>query len=386
MSGCDPSPPLQSLKILDFSTLLPGPYGSMLLADLGAEVLHIESPNRPDLARITPPFAGKESALHCYINRNKKSISLDLKQSEAVNKVKQLIVEYDILIEQFRPGVMDRLGLGYDQLKTINPQLVYCSITGYGQSSPYQQRAGHDINYLALAGIADNSRRKEQPPVPPSVQIADVAGGSLHSVIGILTAVVARQTTGAGQHIDISMADCAFALNALAGSGFLGAGVEPKPEQQILNGGSFYDFYQTRDGRFLSVGCLEPKFLQTFCQLIDKPELISLASNPQPTAQQQIKTILTELFLTEELAYWQQLFATADVCIEPVLTFAESCEHPHFKNRQMIVEVASQQGKQKQMACPIKFSNAHARYQSVGRSLGEDNQWLTNKLFSTSQK
>ncbi|MCX4029546.1 CoA transferase [Endozoicomonas sp. SM1973] len=383
MPDTSPVLPLQSLKILDFSTLLPGPYGSMLLADLGANVLHIESPNRPDLARVTPPFVGKITALHAYINRNKKSVTLDLKQPDAVKTVKQLIMEYDIIIEQFRPGVMTRLGLDYEQLKIVNPQLIYCSITGYGQSSPYQQRAGHDINYLALTGIADASRRKDQPPTPASVQIADVAGGSLHSVIGILAAVVARQTTGLGQHIDISMADCAFALNALAGSGFLGAGIEPKPEQQILNGGSFYDYYQTRDGRYLALGCLEPKFLQSFCQLIDKPELMTLANNPQPAAQQQMKAILTGLFLTEDLAYWQQRFATEDVCIDPVLTVAEACEHPHFKSRQMVVEVDTNEGKQRQMACPIKFSNAKAHYQHIGRTLGADNQWLTDKLNSS---
>lgn len=371
--------PLQTLKIVDFSTLLPGPYGSMLLADLGADVLHIESPSRPDLARLTPPFVGKESTLHSYINRNKKSITLDLKQTAAIDTIKQLIMEYDIVIEQFRPGVMTRLGLDYNQLKELNPALIYCSITGYGQTSPYQQRAGHDINYLALAGIADASRRKGQPPVPQSIQVADVAGGSLHGVIGILAAVIARQATGEGQHIDISMADCAFALNALAGSGFLAAGVEPKPEQQVLNGGSYYDYYQTRDGFFLAVGCLEPTFLQHFCQTIDKQEWMSLASNPQPDAQQQFKVMLTDMFLTQDLAYWQQLFADTDVCVEPVLTFAEACEHPHFQSRQMIVEIKSQTGTQQQLACPIKFSHSKPQYQHAGRHLGSDNRWLADK-------
>lgn len=377
--------PLKSLKVIDFSTLLPGPYGSMLLADLGADVLHIESPTRHDYIKSIPPFTGKLSALHCYINRNKKSICLNLKLPDDVIKAKQLIREYDILIEQFRPGVMSRLGLGYNDLKAINPKLIYCSITGYGQTGPYQKRAGHDINYLALSGIADISRRTEQPPVPQGVQIADLAGGSLHSIIGILAAIIARQVTGEGQYIDISMADCAFALNKMAGSSFLGAGIELKPEQQVLNGGSFYDYYQTRDGRFIAVGCLEPKFMQRFFQLINKPELIELARNPEPASQQQVKTILTKLFLSKSFAYWQQLFATADVCVEPVLTFAEACDHSHFKARNMVINVPDHQGNQKQLACPIKFSNASAHYQYIGRLLGEDNSWLVNKLKTFSK-
>ncbi|MBL4795504.1 MAG: CoA transferase, partial [Pseudomonadales bacterium] len=146
--------PLSSLKVLDFSTLLPGPYASMILADLGAEVLRVESPTRTDLIRFMPPFKGKTSASHAYLNRNKKSIALNLKQPEAIDIIKKLVKEYDIVIEQFRPGVMDRLGIGYDTLSKINPSLIFCSITGYGQTGPYRDRAGHDINYLSLAGIS----------------------------------------------------------------------------------------------------------------------------------------------------------------------------------------------------------------------------------------
>ena len=180
---------LSDVKILDLSTLLPGPYASMMLADLGAQVLRVDSPTRVDLVRELPPKIGDSSAAHQYLNRSKKSIALDLKQPEAIEIIKSLVKEYDVVLEQFRPGVMDRLGIGYKALKSINPKLIYCAITGYGQTGPYKDRAGHDLNYLAIAGISSYSKRKAQSPIPQGIQIADIAGGSLHSVIGILTAL-----------------------------------------------------------------------------------------------------------------------------------------------------------------------------------------------------
>lgn len=190
--------PLASLKVLDFSTLLPGPFASLLLADMGAEVLRIESPTRMDLLRVLPPHDQGVSASHAYLNRNKRSLALDLKQPEALEVIKQLLQDHDIVLEQFRPGVMDRLGLGYEDLKAINPKLIYVSITGYGQTGPYKDRAGHDINYLALAGLSSYTGRADSGPVPLGMQVADVAGGSLHGVIGLLAAVIARQQTGQG--------------------------------------------------------------------------------------------------------------------------------------------------------------------------------------------
>ncbi|MFT7111188.1 MAG: alpha-methylacyl-CoA racemase, partial [Psychrobacter glaciei] len=223
--------PLSSLKVLDFSTLLPGPYATLMMADMGAQVLRIESPTRPDLVRALPPMdISGHSAAHSYLNRNKKAMALDLKNPEALGIIHALIAEYDVVVEQFRPGVMARLGLDYPSLKKINPKLIYCSITGYGQTGPLKDRAGHDINYLALSGIADYSRRKNQKPVPQAVQIADIAGGSHHAVMGVLAAVIQRSQTGEGQHLDISMTDCAFSLNAMFASGMLGGEVEPLAE------------------------------------------------------------------------------------------------------------------------------------------------------------
>ncbi|HEY4714061.1 MAG TPA: CaiB/BaiF CoA-transferase family protein, partial [Aquirhabdus sp.] len=196
-----PNALLSGLKILDFSTLLPGPFATLMLADMGADVIHIESPSRMDLVRIMPPYADGQATAHAYLNRNKRSVAMDLKDPSNINKIKQLVAEYDIIVEQFRPNVMARLGLDYETLSKINPRLIYCSITGYGQTGSHKDRAGHDINYISLSGIAGHSGRVNGLPPAMGIQIADVAGGSLHGVIGILAAVIERHTSGLGQHI-----------------------------------------------------------------------------------------------------------------------------------------------------------------------------------------
>ena len=363
--------PLASLKVLDFSTLLPGPFASLLLADMGAEVLRIESPTRMDLLRVLPPHDRGVSASHAYLNRNKRSLALDLKRPEALEVVRQLLQEHDILLEQFRPGVMERLGLGYEALKAINPRLIYVSITGYGQTGPYKDRAGHDINYLALAGLASQTGRRDQGPLPLGIQAADIAGGSLHGVIGLLAAVIARQHSGQGQHLDISMTDCVFSLNAMAGAGYLACGVEPGMEQQALNGGSFYDYYRSRDGRWLSVGSLEPVFMQQLCQALGRPELAALGLSPVPEQQQALKQALQIEFEKHDFAELCQLFAGLDACVEPVLSLAEAVQHPQLQARQLVSQVPREDGSlQAQIACPLKFSQGLPEPRHIGARLG----------------
>lgn len=363
--------PLSSLKVLDFSTLLPGPFASLLLADMGAEVLRIESPTRMDLVRVLPPFDGDSSTSHAYLNRNKRSLALDLKNPAALAVVHRLVAEYDIVLEQFRPGVMDKLGLGYEALKAINPRLIYVSITGYGQTGPYKDRAGHDLNYLALSGLASYTGRRDTGPLPLGMQVADIAGGSLHGVIGLLAAVIARQSTGQGQHVDISMTDCAFSLHAMAGAGYLGAGVEPAMENQALNGGSFYDYYRTRDGRWLSVGSLEPQFMQQFCAVIGRPELASRGLSPKPEEQKALKREIEIEIEKHDLAEWRQRFAAVDACVEPVLKLSEAVEHPQLQARGLVTEVPrAGQPAQRQLACPIKFSAGLEEPRHVGAAVG----------------
>ncbi len=373
------SGPLSSLKVLDFSTLLPGPFASLLLADMGAEVLRIESPTRVDLTRVLPPHVDGVSASHAYLNRNKRSISLDLKAPAAIEVVKQLVRDYDIVLEQFRPGVMDRLGLGYEDLKAINPKLIYVSITGYGQTGPYRDRAGHDINYLALAGVASHTGRAASGPLPLGMQVADIAGGSLHGVIGLLAAVVQRQSTGLGQQVDISMTDCAFSLNAMAGAAYLTAGVEPSMEGNALNGGSFYDYYCSRDGQWFSVGSLEPQFMQQLCAALGRPELASLGLRPDK--QVELKGALRSEFEKRDAAEWREVFAGLDACVEPLLSFSEAVEHPQNKARELVVDVP-REGKsaQRQLAHPIKFSSSIPSPRHIGAALGEHNQEVLQAL------
>lgn len=363
--------PLASLKVLDFSTLLPGPFASLLLADMGAQVLRVESPTRMDLVRVLPPHDDGVSASHAYLNRNKRSIALDLKRPEAVEVVKQLVREYDIVLEQFRPGVMDKLGVGYEALKAINPRLIYVSITGYGQTGPYRDRAGHDINYLALAGVASYTGRRDTGPLPLGVQLADIAGGSLHGVMGLLAAVIHRQQTGEGQQVDISMTDCAFSLNGMAGAGYLACGVEPGMEAQALNGGSFYDYYRTRDGRWFSVGSLEPQFMQQFCAAIGRPELATRGLSPKAEDQRLLKREIAIEFEKRDFADWCERFAAVDACVEPMLPLSEAVEHPQIQARGLVTEVPRGDGRsQRQMACPIRFSAGLPAPKHIGVAAG----------------
>ncbi|WP_369303018.1 CaiB/BaiF CoA transferase family protein [Pseudomonas sp. N2-5-1-1] len=381
------SGPLASLKVLDFSTLLPGPFASLMLADMGAEVLRIESPTRVDLLRVLPPHDQGTSASHAYLNRNKRSLALDLKQAEALEIVRGLVKDYDIVLEQFRPGVMERLGLGYAALKAINPRLIYVSITGYGQTGPYKDRAGHDINYLALAGIASHTGRQDSGPLPLGVQLADVAGGSLHAVVGLLAAVIARQHSGVGQHLDVSMTDCSFSLNAMAGAGYLACGVEPEWETQVLNGGSFYDYYRTRDGRWMSVGSLEPAFMQQLCAALGRPELAAQGLSPRPEQQKALKLALQVEFEKRSFEQLCELFAGVDACVEPVLSLSEAVEHPQLKARTLISQVPRGDGStQAQIACPLKFSEGLPEPRHIGAAVGAHTDEVLEELGLSAQR
>ncbi|EUB76356.1 Alpha-methylacyl-CoA racemase [Pseudomonas sp. GM41(2012)] len=379
--------PLASLKVLDFSTLLPGPFASLLLADMGAEVLRIESPTRMDLLRVLPPHDQGVSASHAYLNRNKRSLALDLKQPEALEVIKQLLQDYDIVLEQFRPGVMERLGLGYEALKAINPKLIYVSITGYGQTGPYKDRAGHDINYLALAGLASYTGHADSGPLPLGMQVADIAGGSLHGVIGLLAAVIARQQTGQGQHLDVSMTDCVFSLNAMAGAGYLACGEEPGREEQMLNGGSFYDYYRSRDGRWFSVGSLEPAFMKQLCAALGLEELETLGLSPEPALQKALKNALRIEFETHDFAELCALFATLDACVEPVLSLSEAVRHPQLKARALVTEVPRGDGTtQAQMACPLKFSDGLPEPRHIGAAIGQHTDQVLGELGYSAER
>lgn len=365
---------LKGLKILDFSTLLPGPFATMYLADMGAEVIHVESPTRPDLVRLFPPYANGQATSHSYLNRNKQSVALDLKDPKNIERIKQKISEFDIVVEQFRPGVMQRLGLDYHTLAEINPKLIYCSITGYGQTGLYKDKAGHDINYIALSGIAGHSGRQDSGPPPMGIQIADVAGGSLHAVIGILAAVTERQNSGMGQYIDISMTDCVVSMNNMAAAANLAGGQHQKVEAEQLNGGTFYDYYQTQDGRYISIGSLEPQFMNGLATTLDLPLLLAKGASFDSDDRKEVKQAIQNKIASKTWAEWNQIFSQLDYCVEPVFTLDEALTSPLATERNWIVEVplkANSDQKEPQLACPIKFSRSQMRYDYIGQELGE---------------
>lgn len=365
---------LKGLKVLDFSTLLPGPFATLYLADLGAEVIHIESPTRPDLVRLFPPYANGQATSHSYLNRNKQSVTLDLKDPASIEQVKQKISEFDIVVEQFRPGVMQRLGLDYQILAEINPRLIYCSITGYGQTGSYKDKAGHDINYIALSGIAGHCGRQDSGPPPMGIQIADVAGGSLHAVIGILAAVVERQNSGLGQYIDISMTDCVVGLNNMAAAASLAGAQQQQRESEQLNGGTFYDYYETADARYLSIGSLEPQFMTGLASALELPILLQKGASFDTEDRQMVKQAIRDKIKSKNLAEWNQLFEQLDVCVEPVLSLDEALQSQISQQRNWVVNVPLKPNSDQtepQLACPIKFSRSQMQYHYIGQQLGE---------------
>ena len=374
---------LDGLKILDFTTLLPGPYATLMLADMGAEVLKVSSAGKYDLVLdYGERVEGTDiSACQAWLGRNKKTMFLNLKTPEAKEIVRQLIMDYDIVIEQFRPGVMQRLGLGYEDLRRINPRLIYCSLTGYGQTGPLRDAAGHDINYMSRSGIISHAGRAGSGPSLMNFQIADIAVGSLNSVIGILAAVISRQATGKGQFVDVAMLDGCVPFNSLDGADFLVSGRQPCREGQLLNGGSMYDYYETSDGGYMSVGSLEPKFWEAFCRGIGREDLI--AGTVRPENASEVKEEIRSIFRTKTRAEWTNIFSKLDACVQPVMDLQEALlEDPQIRSRGMVVDVdmpLHDGTKVKQMATSIDLSETPCEYRFAGYPLG----WHTKEIIES---
>jgi alpha-methylacyl-CoA racemase len=329
---------LEGLEVLDLSRLLPGPFCSLLLADMGADVLKIEEPRGGDYARWYPPFIGDVGAFFGAINRNKRSMTLNLKEPAGKDVLLRLAEKADVLIESFRPGVMDRLGLGYETLKALNPRLVYCSISGYGADGPLRERAGHDLNYMARCGLLDLNGRKDEDPVVAGFQVADVAGGALYAALGIVSALFKRERTGKGAFIDISMTEGALSL-ALPSMAIRAGGEAVGRGEGMLGGGvPAYDVYETADARYLAVAALEPKFWQGFVEVIGAPELATdglLNGDAGHRARHRVAQILA----TRSREEWEQIFARVDVCVEGVKTLDEVLVDELFEARQVFFEL-----------------------------------------------
>ncbi|WP_141593215.1 CaiB/BaiF CoA-transferase family protein [Myxococcus sp. AB056] len=333
--------PLTGLRVLDLSRLLPGPYATLVLADLGATVDKVEEPEGGDYIRQMPPLRDDVSGLFYGLNRNKRSLTLNLKQPEGREALKRLVRHYDVLVESFRPGVMDKLGVGESVLRAENPRLIYCAISGYGQTGPDRLKAGHDLNYAARAGLLGYGGEAGGAPAFPGVQMGDIGGGSLFALVGILAALHERERTGQGRFVDVSMTDGALAFlhMHLASRLFMGTeGAALQRGKDALNGGyACYGLYRTADDRWLAVGALEPKFFAGVCERLGRPDLLEDAYAPgEPGAR--VKAELTRLFAEHPLAYWKERFAGSDLCIEPVAEGDDVLKDPQLQARGLFVE------------------------------------------------
>lgn len=320
--------PLKDVKVLDFSTLLPGPMCSLLLAEAGADVIKVERPGRGDEMRTYEPKVDADSANFVLLNRGKRSVAIDLKSPDALAHLMPLIRGADVLIEQFRPGVMERLGLGYLALAEINPRLVYCSITGFGQFGPRASEAAHDLNYVSATGMLSLTAGSDGSPVLPPALIADIAGGTYPAMMNILLALRQRDQTGKGVHLDVAMADNLFAFQYWGlGNGALGAW--PGTASELVTGGTpRYQVYRTADGAFLAAAPLEDKFWSTFAALIG----LDVNGLDQMSPKQAIDAVAAAI-AKQPLAYWQDRFAGRDVCTTRVVSLEEARHDPHFEAR-----------------------------------------------------
>lgn len=329
---------LAGIRVLDLSRLLPGPFLTMALADMGADVVKIEDGKAGDYMRAFPPAKGGISGRYLAVNRGKRSLALDLKAPGAVAAFLRMAAQADVVVESFRPGVMDKLGIGWEVLHRTNPRLVLCSISGYGQTGPYVERAGHDLNYIGLAGVlAMGAEARDRQPAMPGVQIADLAGGALWGATAVLGALVGRQRTGQGEHLDISMTEGALALLA-AEYGNLDCGVRPTRGAETLNGAlACYSVYPTKDG-YLSVGALEPKFWLAFNQAIGrKGSLAELAGDA--TVQARVRAEITAILATRTRDEWLPILAAHDCCCEPALEMHEVVAHPLHQAREVFFTI-----------------------------------------------
>jgi len=349
MIGADLMPPLAGLFVLDFSTLLPGPMTSMMLAEAGAEVLKIEPPQGDDMRRF-PPVVDGESAAFAALNHGKSILSLDLKSAGAVAALRSHLERADILIEQFRPGVMARLGLGYEAVRAINPGIIYCSITGYGQTGPRAMEAGHDLNYIARTGMLGLSSGGATHPVMPPLLAADIAGGTFPAVINILLALRQRDRTGEGSHLDIAMADTPATFLWHAAATRAATGAVPRDGAELFTGGSpRYRTYAAADGRLIAVGALEEKFWQAFCTAIALPEAFRGAD---ATPREAIAAV-AERLVARPSDHWRTVFEPLDCCVCVVATLDEAMAEPQFIQRGLFQAGAGKDGSVSRAFVPV---------------------------------
>jgi crotonobetainyl-CoA:carnitine CoA-transferase CaiB-like acyl-CoA transferase len=369
--------PLSDVRVLDLTRLLPGGFCSLLLADFGAEVLKVEDTGMGDYLRWAPPYYGNEeqqglgtrSALYLALNRGKRSIRLDLKSDRGREALLRLVAEYDVVLEGFRPGVLDRLGVGYERLREANPRIVYCAITGYGQSGPNTSRAGHDMNYLGLTGLLGMTGERDGRPIQAAGQIADIGGGALMAAFGVMAALHERDRSGEGQIVDVSMTDGALAWLAMeAGRYFCDGTVTVRGEHQLAGALICYYPYEAADG-WVTCGALEPKFWTAFCNGVGRPDLIERQfERPGSEAWREV----AEVFRSRSRDEWQAFNDENDAMIEPVLGLDEALDSKLVREREMVTELEQPGiGTVRQLGVPVKMSRTPGRPDRPAPAFGE---------------
>jgi crotonobetainyl-CoA:carnitine CoA-transferase CaiB-like acyl-CoA transferase len=380
--------PLDGIKVLDLTKLAPGPFCTMILADLGADVIKIEEPGPPTGRRAQQAGAagtqgaGSRFASSPYnaLGRNKKSIGINLKSGMGKEIYTRLAQRADVIVEEYRPGVAKRLGIDYEKLSSRNPRLIYCAITGFGQTGPYRDLVGHDINYIATAGVLSMFGRPGQPPTIPHNVIADYAGGGMHGAIGVLAALVARNQTGRGQYIDISMMDGSLALLAQAMSTFFSNGKVPRRGETINDGGiPNYNVYLTKDDKYITIAAIEPWFFANLCRALGHEDFIPYEYDSSKRAE--IARVFTETFKTRTRDEWFEILSKSDICAGRMLTLDEVPSDPQVLARDMIVEVEAPGGKKvKQVGISAKFSDTPGSIRSLAPELGQHTDEILGEL------
>ena len=389
--------PLEGITILDLTRLAPGPYCTMILADLGADVIKIEEPGPPTGRRAAqagslspvppPPYGVDRHAPHWALNRNKRTIGLNLKHDEARRIFYQLAERADVVVEEFRPGVAKRLGIDYDTLRQRNSRLIYCAVTGYGQSGPYRDLVGHDINYISMAGCLGMIGARGGPPVIPHNIIADFAGGGMHGAIGVLAALMARERTGRGQFVDIAMADGVVSMLASQLSTYFATGAVPQRGETVLDGGAhYYNVYETKDGKWLSIGAIEPWFYANLCKALSREDLLPYEF-VEGERREEMKRTLRDTFKTKTRDEWFEILTRHDICAGKLYGLDETEHDPHLQAREMIVEVDHPEaGRVKQVGISVKLSETPGQIRFLAAALGTHTEEVLTALGHSPQK
>ena len=368
---------LEGIRVLDLSRLLPGPYCTMLLADFGAEVIKIEEPKLGDYSRTFPPFLKDFGYWHLQLNRNKKSVTLDLKSDVGRQQFLELVRTADVVVESYRPGVLQKLGVDYEVASKMNPKIRYCSLSGYGSKGPLAQQADHDIGYVSLAGITamsgEGTGDKVGKPAIPGVLMADM-NAALSAGMAIMIALRHAERTGEGQEIDISLYNVAMTLMPGAASLYFGSGFVAQRGNNWLTGANAnYNIYATKDGRYVSVGCLEKKFWTNLCHALERADMIDLVDDAKnhPYLEQQ----LAQEFAKRTMAEWEAYLAGKDTCVTPVLNFDEAVAAEQTKANDMVLTVQDEElGEYQQLGFAMKLSKTPASLRKRAPRLGEDNK------------